>query len=71
MHTRHAVLELPAQARSLDDITGDEHHEVVSIALSTVAAEGGWKHFALVVWVDRDTKEHGHVGSTPGRTFDG
>ncbi len=68
MQTKHVILELPAQGETLNEITADKQHDVLSISLSSVA-DGGIKHFALVVWIDKDSSEHWHVGTTPGRTY--
>jgi len=69
MKTQHTILELPQQGETLNEITADKQHEIISVSLSSTIDESMVKHYALVVWKDNDTSEHWHVGSTPGRTF--
>jgi len=69
MQTKNTILNLPEQSDALNEITADKQHEVISISLSSAVVEGQVKHFALAVWIDKDTSEHWHVGSTPGRTY--
>ncbi len=70
MKTSHAIVELPAQEKVLDKITADAQHEIISISHSSAATDDGIKHFVLIVWNDKDTSDHWHVGgSTPGRTY--
>ncbi|MDP6045958.1 MAG: hypothetical protein QGH94_17905 [Phycisphaerae bacterium] len=69
MKTTHTILNLPEQGEILNEIVADKEHEIISVSLSSTSDESVVKHFALVVWLDKDDSEHWHVGSTPGRTY--
>ncbi|MBT3198823.1 MAG: hypothetical protein HN350_02810 [Phycisphaerales bacterium] len=69
MKTKNVILDLPDQSDTLNEITADKQHDIISVSLSSAMDGGIVRHFALVVWTDEDESEHWHVGSTPGRTY--
>ncbi len=69
MNIMNAVLALPDDSETLNEIVGDSEHNVKGLSLSSVATEEGIQHFALVVWEEGGTEEHLHTGSMPGRMY--
>ncbi|HRU07399.1 MAG TPA: hypothetical protein P5137_16670 [Candidatus Brocadiia bacterium] len=58
MVTKHAILELPAQAAEFEDILDDENHKMRHVAFSSAVVDGALKHFVLLVWHDSEESDH-------------